>query len=83
VKGAPKKQDLGDVYYILNAENDTLELKYNKATPIIIIVSDTFWMFSSKSRAQYVTDMSWNECLNNHYPDIYQRLLQAQQAWSL
>jgi hypothetical protein len=77
VNGSPKKQELGDVYYILNAENDALELKYNHAKPILIIVSDTFWMFSSKSRCQYVTDMSWNECLNKYYPDIYQRLAQA------
>jgi hypothetical protein len=74
LKGTPQKQEMGDVYYILNVEDDNADLIYNRATPILVIISDTFWMLSSTSRAQYVNDMSWNQCLARFYPNVLQRL---------
>jgi hypothetical protein len=76
--GSPQVQGLaGDVYYWLNAENDqSLDFK-NKANPILAVVSDTFWMFSTKERANYEIGLSWNQCLGKHFPDVLQRLRSA------
>ena len=75
--GSPQVQGMnGDVYYYLNDEFDTTDddAHKNKACPILGIVSDTFWLFSSSSRCTYETALGWNECLQKFYPDVYQRL---------
>jgi hypothetical protein len=59
--GSPQVQGLdGDVYYWLNSENDQSVDFKNKASPILAVVSDTFWMFSTKERANYEISLSWN-----------------------
>jgi hypothetical protein len=65
-----------DVYYYLNAENDLVddEAHKNHTCPIIAIVSDTFWLFSTGDRPTYEIGMSWNECLAKNFPDIFRRL---------
>jgi prepilin-type processing-associated H-X9-DG protein len=46
----------------------------NKAQPILAVVSDTFWMFSTKERANYEITLTWNQCLSKHFPEVYNRL---------
>jgi hypothetical protein len=76
--GSPQVQGLvGDVYYWLNAENDQSVDFKNKASPILVVVSDTFWMFSTKERANCGISLSWNQCLQKHFPDTLQRLMSA------
>jgi chlorite dismutase len=76
--GSPQVQGLdGDIYYWLNAENDQSFDNKNKATSILAVVSDTFWMFSTKERANYEIGISWNQCLGKHFPDVLQRLRSA------
>jgi hypothetical protein len=82
--GSPQSQGIGDnvakkggdVYYFLNSENDQIddEAHKNHTAPILAVVSDTFWLFSSKGRPTYEIGMSWNECLAKNYPDVLRRL---------
>jgi hypothetical protein len=76
--GSPQVQCLaGDVYYWLNVENDQSVDFKNKASPILAVVSDTFWMFSTKERANYEISLSWKQCLQKHFPAVLQRLMAA------
>jgi hypothetical protein len=86
--GSPQSQGIGDdtikqggdVYYYLNAEDDQTddEAHKNHTSPILSVISDTFWIFSSKDKPVYETSLSWNECLIKHYPQVYQRLMALQ-----
>jgi hypothetical protein len=76
--GSPQIQGLaGDDYYWLNAEDDMWTDNKNKAQPILAVVSDTFWMFSTKERANYEITLTWNQCLSKYFPEVYQRLRSA------
>jgi hypothetical protein len=77
--GYPQVQGTGevgspgsDVYYYINKENEGEVI--NKAQPILAIVSDTFWLFSTGQRATYEIALSWNETLAKKYPEVYARL---------
>jgi hypothetical protein len=79
--GSPQKQGInGDVYYYLNAENETADddAHKNKTPPILAVVSDTFWFFSLGQRAVYEKAMGWNECLAKHFPEVLKRLAGVQ-----
>jgi hypothetical protein len=82
--GSPQSQGMGnaatragggDVYYYLNAENENDEEQHNHTAPILAVVSDTFWLFSSSEKPQYETSTSWNDTLQKSYPEIFQRLM--------
>jgi hypothetical protein len=76
--GSPQIRGLaGDVYYWPNAEDDMSTDNKNKAQPILAVVSDTFWMFSTKERADYEITLSWNQCLSKYFPEVNQRLSAA------
>jgi hypothetical protein len=85
--GSPQEQGLGDpvtktggdVYYYLNAESDGAddEAHKNHTAPILAVVSDTFWMFSTSDRPVYEIGLTWNECLAKHHPDVLQKLAGA------
>jgi hypothetical protein len=70
--GSPQVQGDGDIYFNLAAENEPD--KPNEARPILGIVSDTFWMFSTGQRANYEIALSWQECLAKNFPNVYQTL---------
>ncbi|GHU18849.1 hypothetical protein FACS189472_07770 [Alphaproteobacteria bacterium] len=82
--GSPQSQGIGDgeigkggdVYYYLNAEDDQKddEAHKNHTAPILAVVSDTFWMFSTTERPVYEVAAGWNETLAKHYPDVLRRL---------
>jgi hypothetical protein len=81
--GNPQVQGLnGDVYYWLNMEGDTVDspATKNKANPVIGIVSDTFWLFNTGKLVDYEIALSWNECLQKNFPDVYRRLMAQQQV---
>jgi hypothetical protein len=75
--GDPVNKTGGDVYYFLNAENDQTddEAHKNHTAPILAVVSDTFWLFSTKERPLYEIGMTWNECLAKNFPQVLQRLV--------
>ncbi|GHU19232.1 hypothetical protein FACS189472_08720 [Alphaproteobacteria bacterium] len=66
----------GDTYYYLNAEDDQVddEAHHNHTAPILAIVSDTFWLFTTTDRPVYEISAGWNETLGKHYPDVLRRL---------
>lgn len=66
----------GDTYYYLNAENDKTDdaAHHNHTAPILAIVSDSFWLFSTTERPTYEISAGWNETLGKHYPDVMARL---------
>jgi hypothetical protein len=79
--GSPQVQGMnGDIYYYLNTDADTTgdDAHKNKACPIVAIVSDTFWLFSSRSRCTCEIALGWNECLQKFYPEVYNRLVSSQ-----
>jgi hypothetical protein len=72
--GAPQNQTIdGDVYYYLNAENDT-DPVYNNTPPILAIVSDSFWFFSTGRPAEYEKAATWNEVFAKHFPTAFARV---------
>jgi hypothetical protein len=75
LSGAPQVQGLaGDVYYYLAREAETDTNNVNHARPMVAIVSDSFWLFSSGQKAVYETSVGWNETLAKHFPGVLQRL---------
>ncbi|GHU21436.1 hypothetical protein FACS189472_14110 [Alphaproteobacteria bacterium] len=66
----------GDTYYYLNAEGDQVddEAHHNHTAPILAIVSDSFWLFTTTERPTYEIAAGWNETLMKHYPDVLRRL---------
>ncbi|GHU23818.1 hypothetical protein FACS189472_16800 [Alphaproteobacteria bacterium] len=66
----------GDCYYFLNMENDKSDddNHRNRTAPILITVSDVFWLFSTGERAIYETAVGWNECLAKHFPQVLAKL---------
>jgi hypothetical protein len=83
--GSPQAQGLGnfttkegggDVYYYLNSgdqQADVPEL-HNHTAPILAVVSDTFWLFSTSDKPVYEISASWNETFAKNYPDVFRRL---------
>jgi hypothetical protein len=70
-----------DTYAILN-RNDVTAIttaSYNRTPPIICLVSDTFWLFTSKNggTVEYNTRETWNDLFAKRYPEIYKRLMDA------
>jgi hypothetical protein len=64
----------GDVYYYLNAEDEQAEEVHNHTAPILAVVSDTFWLFSTSERPVYEIGASWNETFARNWPDVFRRL---------
>jgi hypothetical protein len=50
---------------------------YNRTPPIVCLVSDTFWLFTSNNggTVEYNTRETWTELFNRRYPQIYSRLM--------
>jgi hypothetical protein len=70
---------LVNTYYVLHRnnnepENESQELN-NKTAPILCLVSDTSFIFSSNRKAVYETTLTWNETFNRNYPQIYGSLV--------
>jgi hypothetical protein len=69
-----------DNYTFLNRNNNQLvsgSESYNRTPPIISLVTDTFWLFTSNNRGsvEYNTKEAWDELFKKMYPEIYQRLM--------
>jgi hypothetical protein len=69
-----------DTYAILN-RNDVTDIttsSYNRTPPIICLVSDTFWLFTSENggTVEYNTRETWNDLFAKRYPEIYRRLME-------
>jgi hypothetical protein len=68
-----------DTYTILN-RNDVTTIttaSYNRTPPIVCLVSDTFWLFTSENggTVEYNTRETWNDLFAKRYPEIYKRLM--------
>jgi hypothetical protein len=50
---------------------------YNRTPPIMCLVTDTFWLFTSQNggTVEYNTKKTWDELFKKRYPSIYQRLM--------
>jgi hypothetical protein len=68
-----------DTYYNLNRHNNIVEndATYNRTPPIICLVSDTFWLFTSHNGGQveYNTRDTWNKLFAERFPDLYDKLM--------
>jgi hypothetical protein len=71
------KEGGGDVYYYLNSgdQRDDVPELHNHTAPILAVVSDTFWLFTTTDRPVYETATSWNDNLAKNFPDIFNRLI--------
>jgi hypothetical protein len=65
-----------DTYYIQARHNNQDNSKKNNVPPLLCLVSDSFWLFSSKGPAIYETQGSWNSVFQKHFPDLFQQLLE-------
>jgi hypothetical protein len=69
-----------DMYGLLNRNNEAVTNEhYNRTPPLICLVSDTFFLFSSQngSSVEYDTKETWNELFSKRYPEIYDKLMSA------
>jgi hypothetical protein len=59
-----------------NNNTDINNTPPNRTPPIIALVSDTFWLFSSRDggTVEYVIRETWDELFSKRFPQIYQRL---------
>jgi hypothetical protein len=67
-----------DNYFLFNRNNDEpTNDTYNKTPPIVCLITDTFWLFTSRNGGivEYNTKETWNELLSKRYPALYDRLL--------
>jgi hypothetical protein len=68
-----------DNYAFLNRNDNRVVSNdsYNRTHPIMCLVTDTFWLFTSQNggTVEYNTKKTWNELFSKRYPQIYQRLL--------
>jgi hypothetical protein len=68
-----------DNYAILNRNNNTTitEASYNRTPPILCLVTDTFWLFTSRNggTVEYNTKETWNELFQKRYPELYNQLM--------
>jgi hypothetical protein len=71
--GNPKEGQKNDIYYLTNESYDPAQLneKTNKCSPILCLVSDTFWMFRSRDGGECVYEINddWNSFFTKNYPN--------------
>jgi hypothetical protein len=88
LKGSPLSVDLEgnqipaelNTYYRLNRNNEVpgtngMPDKINRTSPILSLVSDTFFIFQAGKLAVYETGHTWNEVFRDRYPEIYDNLV--------
>jgi hypothetical protein len=66
-----------DTYALLNRHDDAVnEASYNRTPPIVALVSDTFWLFTSHNGGvvEYNTKESWIELFEKRFPALAQKL---------
>jgi hypothetical protein len=70
-----------NTYYTLNRNSDT-NPELNTTPPIICLVSDSFWLFTSHNggSVEYNTKETWNELFSKRFPDLYRQLLDRYMA---
>jgi hypothetical protein len=71
-----------DTYYVLNRNNDVpgvngVQEINNKTAPILCLVSDSFFIFTSNRKAVYETTLTWNEAFAKNFPQICQSLVSS------
>jgi hypothetical protein len=70
-----------NTYNVLNRNNDKQEGQadtiYNKTAPILCLVSDSFFIFSSNRRTMYKTTLTRNKTFSRKYPQIYGLLVNS------
>jgi hypothetical protein len=74
-----KENNKLDTYAILNQNNNNSITVYNRTPPLICLVSDTFWLFTSQSggSVEYNTRETWNDLFAKRFPDIYKKLMDS------
>jgi hypothetical protein len=68
-----------DNYAFLNRNDNQVVSNdsYNPTPPIICLVTDIVWLFTSQNggMVKYNTKETWNELFKKKYPSIYQQLM--------
>jgi hypothetical protein len=67
-----------DTYAFLHRNNTPLnEAPGNRTPPILCLVTDTFWLFSSRNggSVEYNTKETWNELFQKRFPQLYEQLM--------
>jgi hypothetical protein len=68
-----------DNYTYLNRNDNQVvsNESYNRTPPIMCLVTNTFWLFTSQNggTVEYNTKETWDELFKKIYPSIYQRLM--------
>jgi hypothetical protein len=75
--GHSKFGGMRDTYYILNRHNNQLPLIYNISTPMLCMISDSFWLFTSTGDGVYDRTSSWNQTFLKHHPALYTEMYNA------
>jgi hypothetical protein len=67
-----------DTYYNLARHNNT-DVIANRTPPIVCLVSDSFWLFTSHNggTVEYNTKDTWNELFLKRFPNLYNALMEA------
>jgi hypothetical protein len=72
-----------DTYAILNRNDDAAtEASYNRTPPIVSLVTDTFWLFTSHNggTVEYNTKETWSELFERRFPALHHRLMSEYMA---
>jgi hypothetical protein len=67
-----------NTYYALNRNSDAANNgEVNTTPPIICLVSDSFWVFTSTNggTVEYNTKETWNDFFSKRFPDLYNALM--------
>jgi hypothetical protein len=54
--------------------NTIMPTLYNNTAPLILIITDTFWVFQVGQRPKYYTSREWMDIFKNDYPEKFAQL---------
>jgi hypothetical protein len=69
-----------DTYFLMNRNDSEITSdSYNIAPPLVCLVTDTFWLFTSRNggSVEYNTKETWNELFSKRFPDLFRSLITA------
>jgi hypothetical protein len=70
------KEGRQDTYLYNHRHNNKYNVGNKNGTPpLLCLITDTFWLFSSNRAAVYETSRSWDEVFSSHYNGLYNQLL--------
>jgi hypothetical protein len=49
--------------------------EHNNTPPIMLAISDSFWIFQYNQPPKYITNKTWDETLYTYFPSLYEQLV--------